>query len=221
MQGLAKQLRVSPAFVSQRLRRLLARGRVAREVVRTARGRTVRYRPNPGVVVEWTSPRRGIVHTWSTVGEVDWEYPLTSQIVDLPARESVLAFLRLLNQRKLLPREAPRGGSGPIEQASVVLFGSSARGTARPTSDVDVLVLLAPWEKSLGGKVKDLAAEVSLQQERPIQAFAVEHDIPFSIPPHIVRAVQSEGIVVFDVSEPRRVAEMRTVWELVYMGRSR
>lgn len=46
----------------------------------------------------------------------------------------------------------------------LVLFGSYARGTVHPESDVDVLVLVSPRERQDGHRAADAAAAVMLRR---------------------------------------------------------
>jgi len=51
--------------------------------------------------------------------------------------------------------------------AELEIFGSSARGTARPDSDVDVLYTVRPGRR-LGWEIEDLAEELSDLIGRPV-----------------------------------------------------
>jgi predicted nucleotidyltransferase len=80
---------------------------------------------------------------------------------------------------------------------SVVLFGSKARGDARPDSDIDVLVVLNSDEARLRSNVRRLAAQVSLEYDLLISVRAVgrshwEELSRYRFP--LYKAIQSEGI---------------------------
>ena len=80
---------------------------------------------------------------------------------------------------------------------SVVLFGSKARGDARPDSDIDVLVVLTNDDPDLRSSVRRLVARVSLEYDLLISVRAVGRShwkrlSRYRFP--IYQAIQSEGI---------------------------
>ena len=58
--------------------------------------------------------------------------------------------------------------------AELWLFGSSAKGTARPDSDVDLLYVRAPGSH-LGWEIEDLAAELSLLFGRKVDLVSKQY----------------------------------------------
>lgn len=70
----------------------------------------------------------------------------------------------------------------------VGLFGSCARGEARPDSDVDVLVDFAPGRKTLANLI-DLAEYLEALFHRRVELVTPESLSPY-IGPHILREVQ-------------------------------
>ncbi|MCL4446640.1 MAG: nucleotidyltransferase domain-containing protein [Actinobacteria bacterium] len=58
--------------------------------------------------------------------------------------------------------------------AELSLFGSSAKGTARPDSDVDLLYVRAPGSH-LGWEIEDLAAELSLLSGRTVDLVSKQY----------------------------------------------
>lgn len=195
LERLARRLRMSPPALLGRLRRLRVAGWVERREVITARGRVVHYVPAARVAVQYVSPRAGVAFSWSAAGEVDWDFPLLSRVPDAPARESLKRFLLELRRRNLLDGTATRDG------AAVVLYGSTARGTARPDSDCDVLVVVPERKGRKGGDVglvEDAAATASLEGPRAVQAHAVKPGELTSLPREIRSALKMDGIIVHD-----------------------
>ena len=58
--------------------------------------------------------------------------------------------------------------------AELWLFGSFAKGTARPDSDVDLLYVRAPGSH-LGWDIEDLAAELSLLFDRKVDLVSKQY----------------------------------------------
>jgi len=82
------------------------------------------------------------------------------------------------------------------------LFGSVARGTARPDSDVDVAVLadLPSGMDTLAWR-SELEARLSRQVRRTVQIVAVDR-----APADLVRRVLRDGLLLVDRDRKRRVA---------------
>lgn len=228
VEDVAKRLGVSSAFGSVRLRKLLEEGWVERREVRTATGRTVHYRPLAGLALQWVSPDEGVLLEWLSHGEVDWEFPLASQVPDAQARLSIIAFLRALgNQRLLFPSPRPPRGEADRDWPthfglSVVNYGSTARGSARAGADVDLLVLESEAaEDGSAADIEDLAAEVSLHAPRPIHVAIIGVDEVGNIPDRIARAVKAEGIVVYDGLRTGPAGTTSGIWRFVHGERGR
>jgi predicted nucleotidyltransferase len=80
---------------------------------------------------------------------------------------------------------------------SVVLFGSKARGGARPDSDLDLLVALMDDDPRLRSQVRRLAARVSLEYDLLLSVHAVGRSrwnklARYRFP--LYQAIESEGI---------------------------
>jgi len=86
--------------------------------------------------------------------------------------------------------------------AAVYLFGSVARGSARPDSDVDVAVLYqtAPPPTFVGQPFAE-QADLSEQLGRPVQVVALN-----SAPVDLVHRVLRDGILVSEPDKSRRIA---------------
>lgn len=94
--------------------------------------------------------------------------------------------------------------------AAAWLFGSVARGTARPDSDVDVGVLFreAP-PRTLAGYRFDLETELELLLGVPVQLVVLNH-----APSDLVFRVLRDGKLLVNQDPSRRVAfEVRTLKE--------
>jgi predicted nucleotidyltransferase len=85
---------------------------------------------------------------------------------------------------------------------TVYLFGSQARGDARPDSGVDLGLLYAtPPETTLLGQPYELEGELSRR---------LGHNVTCTIlntaPPDLVHRVLRDGIIVAETDKPRRIA---------------
>ena len=92
--------------------------------------------------------------------------------------------------------ESPRG------VACAYLFGSRARGTARPDSDVDVgVILAAPAPPGLAGLPLALEDDLERALQLPVQVVDVER-----APADLVHRILRDGILVFEADRSRRIA---------------
>jgi predicted nucleotidyltransferase len=81
------------------------------------------------------------------------------------------------------------------------LFGSVARGTARPTSDVDVAVLYpAPPARTLEGLPLDLEGELERLLGRPVQVVALN-----GAPVDLVHRVLRDGKLLIENDRGARI----------------
>jgi predicted nucleotidyltransferase len=79
----------------------------------------------------------------------------------------------------------------------VVLFGSEARGTSEPDSDIDVMVLL-DCVQDYGSELKNVIHELyplTLEYERPVSPLIVEFDKYNSAEYPLYKNIKNEGIV--------------------------
>ncbi len=92
-----------------------------------------------------------------------------------------------------------RRGEGIV---TVYLFGSHARGMARPSSDVDIAVL---WESGTSGRLASpaLVLEGELERElgQPVEVLALN-----SAPVDLVHRVLRDGRILFEANRSARIA---------------
>lgn len=217
----AARLGVSGPMASQRLRQLERQGHVERRQIATARGRRVLYIPRAFIEVAWSSPADGIVVSWTARGEQSWEFPLVSQMPDPAARSTLFALLRELRAAGVLdasqrPHEFRKQDHLGL---TLVAYGSTARGTARAGSDLD-LVVLHRTSPAIVEKIEETAAEVSLHSARPIQTFPVRWEGPAVVPASLAATLQSEGIIVHDGLRERAGGPSPRLWSYIYGGRT-
>ena len=58
----------------------------------------------------------------------------------------------------------------------IILFGSRARGNARPDSDYDIIVLTAHWTKPLRDRISEIAWEMGRGENVSISIFVHESE---------------------------------------------
>lgn len=83
------------------------------------------------------------------------------------------------------------GGSPEIQLA--VLFGSTARGTDRPGSDVDLGILLAPYSPALRFKVE---AQLGRAARRAVHVVLLDE-----APPLLRFEISRDGVLLFERGE--------------------
>lgn len=81
------------------------------------------------------------------------------------------------------------------------LFGSQARGTARPDSDVDVAVLLGRVPRGFSDYPFDVEADLTAAVGKPVQVVVVDRASA-----DLVRRVLRDGLLLVDRDRARRVA---------------
>ncbi len=89
----------------------------------------------------------------------------------------------------------------PRELVAAYLYGSAARGTEGPESDVDVAVLLAePPPPTLEGLPLDLEASLESAVQRPVSVLVLN-----GAPPDLVHRVLRDGTLLLDRDRSRRI----------------
>lgn len=221
--GLAAKLAVSPAFVSQRLKRLEREGLVERRQETSQEGRVVFYLPRSFYAVQWVSRSEGVAQGWTAKGEIDWSFPLVSQVPDGPARTTLTTLLHHLRSEHLLdPWEGKTWRKGVVERflgLTIIHYGSTARGEARPGADVDLLFVHGDATPNHAERAADLAAGVSLQAARPIQVKHLNIQQLMELPERMWSALKQDGLIVYDGLKTKPGGETRGIWKLVYGGR--
>lgn len=81
----------------------------------------------------------------------------------------------------------------------IVVFGSRARGTADPDSDLDLYIELPELDADLRGEIRQIAWEISLEEGMVISTFVVTTsavvESPLGANP-ILQTIEREGIAV-------------------------
>jgi predicted nucleotidyltransferase len=91
--------------------------------------------------------------------------------------------------------------AAPDEIIAVYLYGSRGRGDAKPTSDVDLGVLLKSRPPStLSNVVSDLEGAVERAVGLPVEAVAMN-----GASPDLVHRVMRDGIIILDRDRPARL----------------
>lgn len=91
--------------------------------------------------------------------------------------------MKTLDSAKLTEAErrsiqgAARVLKSKLPVARVILFGSKARGDARPDSDIDLLVLTScPVTTGLRDKIADYLFEIILRDDVPLSSVVISED---------------------------------------------
>lgn len=120
------------------------------------------------------------------------------------ARPEILAYLELLTTRC-----AEHYGE---ELRSVVLYGSVARGTSRPTSDLDLLVLLRGSTLSWGKRISEfLHAVLDHPQVEQAAARLKQEGLPWRVEPLVLteRELAARPPLLLDLTEDALILEDR------------
>lgn len=91
--------------------------------------------------------------------------------------------------------------TAPPEIVAVYLYGSQARGTARPGSDVDIAVLFAGGApRTLQNPARDLERELEESLRLPVEIVALN-----GASPDLVHRIMRDGVVLLDRDRPARL----------------
>ena len=91
--------------------------------------------------------------------------------------------------------------SAPGEVLAVYLYGSRARGTASPTSDVDLGVFLASAPPArLGGAASEIEGALERVVKRPVEVVVVN-----SAPADLVHRILRDGVLLLDRDRAARL----------------
>lgn len=92
--------------------------------------------------------------------------------------------------------------SEPCDLAAVYLFGSVARASARPGSDVDLaLIRIEPAPSPLGRLGTELAGRLERLLERPVEIVDLE-----LVPADLAHRILTDGILVLEADRSKRIA---------------
>lgn len=83
--------------------------------------------------------------------------------------------------------------------SKIILFGSYARGNARESSDIDLLILLNKYSKKDEEKIRNIIFKYEIEFEVAISALIYEKSVWHSIPYKLLEIhywVEKEGIPV-------------------------
>lgn len=224
VEELSRKLGVSPAFVSQRLRRLERQSLVKRRQEASKDGRVVFYLPKPFCAVRWISPGEGVALGWKVEGEMEWSFPLISQIPDEAARHTLLKLLQTLREKSLLDPWHKKSAvwknvSELFRGLTIILYGSTARSEARPGADVDLLFVHDDPKSDHAQNAADIADEVSLHSPRPMQVKHLNFQQLSDLPERMLSALRKDALIVYDGLWTKPGGETRGIWKLVYGGR--
>lgn len=213
-------------YASQSLRKMEARGQVSSRATAIPTGRTVQYTLAPWGEMLWSSASEGVVVHWRARSEIDWQFPLVSQIPDLDGQATTLNVLDQLEKEGAL-RARHRPGTAVFKRRkddflglTLIVHGSTARGTARKGSDLDLVVFHQDRRPDIQERIHARIDEASLHSPRPVQ-LAMFHwggDLE-QVPDTLRHSIRESGLIVFDGLRERAHGQTLGFWRIVYGGR--
>lgn len=195
LKTLSDALGLAPPTVLRHLENLAEAGVVERREVGPSH--EVQYFARPYFQAVWVDPERGVFSQWTSREPFAWRFPLVSRIPDGPAQRTLLRLLPAAEKAGLLAGQDTKGHvdrSGPLPALAV--FGSCARGDARASSDLDLLVRTETRNAGYRKRFKDVAAKVSLESDRPIQLRFMTLREFLAAPDALREALLTEAITV-------------------------
>lgn len=199
--SIAEAMQRKPPPVFMHLKEMVHRGLVER--VELPRPLGPAYRARPLLHVTYVDPLQRRVATWQTNEPVSWRFPLVSRVPDAVAQSVLRTFLPQFEERcwdLLEDRGAKKSPSllapDPEQSMSLVVYGSCARGEARPSSDLDLL-LVQPSSIDATPAAKALVAEANLWATRKIELRTVRRSGFARLPPDLQATIRRDGITVY------------------------
>jgi len=86
-----------------------------------------------------------------------------------------------------------------IPLVKTILYGSQARGTSDPNSDIDILVVVESLDKNIRTIIIDEAFEISLQNNVDLIALPChkeEYDSPIFQADHFFKNIEHDGVIL-------------------------
>lgn len=201
LQAISKELKRKPPPVFFHLKEMVQVGLIER--VEAARPHGPLYRARRFLHVTWIDPESRKIASWESNEPVSWRFPLVSRVPDAPAQAVLRTLIPQFEQRYLDLLEQKGARALPFlthatrESAfTFVVYGSCARGDARPASDLDLL-LVQPSGPSVEAAVRDLVAEANLWASRKIDLRVVRRKTFRSLPEDLRETLRREGLTVY------------------------
>lgn len=192
---IARAVGLSPPTVFRHLASLREEGLVEKHP-----GPRVAYRARPHFSALWVDPDHRRLVSWATGARISWRYPLVARVPDEMAQEALLRFLPEVEA--VVASRGRRRADGGLEDAAatVIVYGSCARGEARRTSDLDLIVLAREAAK-VRSRLLDAAAAASLRAPKTIDLRVLAGDEWARLPLALKEGVRREGLIVFSTSD--------------------
>lgn len=191
---IAADVGIGPPAAYRHLQEMVRAGSVTRV---EGAGAQPTYRAAPFAAFSWVDPETRLRMRWTVRDRVDWRFPLVSRVPDEPARRILTRLLSDANQRGIFHPWLLTGSAVPAHPSGItwVVYGSCARGEARPKSDLDLLVLVPP-DLTMLPALQDLLDEANLESSRLLDARVVARDRLDELV-DLLGAIRREGITVY------------------------
>lgn len=207
---LATEVGLKAPSVFMQLKQMAEDGLVEKVELPRPRGPT--YKARYHLHVTWLDPEKKVVTEWKSVLPVSWRYPLVSRVPDALAQAVLVRFLPEFEERILetvkrhrrdelrkkaaQKREPSLFENSPSDSVTFVVYGSCARGDARPTSDLDLLVI-QPTDLDMKPAMVDLVSEANLWAPRKIDLRVIDRDGFWDLQESLRETLKREGITIY------------------------
>lgn len=199
---LSEELAISKPATLRYMNELESAGMVSSEVHNTVKGRERVFSAHAFSMVFSVDPEKGLI-SFEENASLDSSFPLVGQIEQEEFRKAVMVYMKEI--------------SSVLENISLVVFGSVARGEATRKSDIDLLVLKKnKWTRNEEEEIMGAVYEGSVKaviQVKPvfwtIDDLAKKEDA-------LAQTIKKEGVIVHDTHGDELLwAEMKRYWNII------
>ena len=185
---LSLSLEMSKPTLQQRyLNDLVEMGIIEKNILKTSKGREVRYRLLPFNYQLSIDPKRKIALNFMSNNELDPRFPLLNQIRDRRSHDDLKIILDLIVDDPALPVDI-----------SIILYGSLAKRTSSEKSDIDLLFLREEWNNRQKDTFINLLADITYKLQHRISPQFMTFDDMKKQRSAFVDEIKGTGIIIHD-----------------------